>query len=58
VYAILTGVLSSKLHTHGLSFSRAIAIVFLLNEIEQIFYYQEKYEQITGGASEGGHNVN
>lgn len=53
VFTILTGVLSNDLQVSGLSFSRAIAIVFLLNEIEQLIYYQTKYEGLTGSGTDG-----
>jgi len=36
-FTILSGALSINDQSEGLSFSRAIGIVFLLNEIEQIF---------------------
>jgi hypothetical protein len=32
----------------GVSFSRAVAIIFLLNELEQLVYYQEKIEAFAG----------
>lgn len=59
----MTGVLSNDLQVKGLSFSRAIAIVFLMNEIEQIIYYQTKYEEMTGSGTDGpaqeaSHNIN
>ena len=48
IYSILTGALSSPKMQRGLSFSRAIAIVFVLNELEQLIYYQEQIEQLLG----------
>lgn len=44
IFSILTGALSTPKMQRGLSFSRAIAIVFVLNELEQLIYYQEQIE--------------
>lgn len=48
IFSILTGALSTPKMQRGLSFSRAIAIVFVLNELEQLIYYQEQIEQLVG----------
>jgi hypothetical protein len=40
LFSLVTGALSNPKQTKGISFSRAIAIVFLFNEIEQLFHYQ------------------
>jgi hypothetical protein len=37
---MLTGALASNNMSNGISFSRAVGIIFLLNEIDQIIYYQ------------------
>lgn len=40
-FSLFTGsFFGSKEQAKGISFTRAIGIVFLLNEIEQLFYYQ------------------
>ena len=51
LFSLVTGALSNPKQTKGISFSRAIAIVFLFNEIEQLFHYQQKIEKY--GAQEG-----
>lgn len=48
IYSILTGALSSPKQQRGLSFSRAIGIVFVLNELEQLIHYQETIEHLVG----------
>jgi len=44
VYSLLSGSLVHIEASKGVSFARAIAIVFLLNEVEQFFYYQQLVE--------------
>ena len=56
MFAVLSGALSTNNEANGVSFSRAIGIVFLLNEIEHVIYYQEKSAIIYGGA-DGGKDV-
>lgn len=36
----------NKHQAQGLNFSRAVAIVFLMNELEQFFYYEKQIENI------------
>lgn len=48
--SLVTGALSNPKQTRGISFSRAIAIVFLFNEIESLVHYQKKIEKY--GASD------
>lgn len=44
VYCLFTGLMTHKDQALGISFSRAMAIVFLLNEIEMMLYYQKQIE--------------
>jgi hypothetical protein len=39
VFIALSGAISSESMSKGVSFSRAVAIIFLLNELEQLVYY-------------------
>ena len=39
IFTILTGALANPDQNRGIAFARAIGIVFLLNELEQLFYY-------------------
>lgn len=39
VFSLISGALSSERQQKGVSFSRAVAIVFLMNELELIFEY-------------------
>ena len=51
---MLSGALATEQHAQGLSFSRAVSIVFLLNELEQLVYFQDKLETLGGKANEMG----
>ena len=46
IFSVLTGALSNTEQAKGISFARAIGIVFLLNEIEQLIYYQQLIENV------------
>jgi hypothetical protein len=46
VTCLFTGMMSHKDQALGISFSRAMAIVFLLNEMEQIIFYDKIIEKI------------
>ena len=52
VFIALSGAISSEAMSKGVSFSRAVAIIFLLNELEQLVYYQEKIEAFAGQQSD------
>lgn len=41
VFCLTTGQLSHKHQNKGTDFARAMAIVFLMNEMEQMIYYQQ-----------------
>jgi len=49
-FCMFTGMISRKDHSLGISFSRAVAIVFVLNEIEQLLYFSKLIE--AGGDKE------
>lgn len=59
---MLTGALASNNMSNGISFSRAVGIIFLLNEVDQIIYYQSQMDwRVTQATEEGGgemQNVN
>ena len=44
VFTILTGILANPDQNRGIAFARAIGIIFLLNELEQLFYYDQIIE--------------
>jgi hypothetical protein len=46
LFCVFTGMMSHKDQASGISFSRAIAIVFLLNEIEQFLFYAKLIESV------------
>jgi hypothetical protein len=44
LFTIFTAFMTNRNQAYGVSFSRAVGIVFLMNELEQIFYCQELLE--------------
>lgn len=54
VWTLLSGALATEAHAKGLSFSRAVSIVFLLNELEQLVYFQDKLETLGGKSNDMG----
>lgn len=58
MFSLVTGALSNPKQTRGISFSRAIGIVFLFNEIEQLYAYQHKIEKYGASESEEANSQN
>ena len=44
IFSMLSGALASNNMSNGISFSRAVGIIFLLNEVDQIVYYQSQMD--------------
>lgn len=58
VFSLAMGALCNYEHSKGLSFARATAIVFLLNEIEEVLYYQQKVENMGYESKFDKHDLN
>ena len=48
VFSLISGALSSDSQGKGVSFARAVAIIFLMNELEMVFNYQQKMDSMSG----------
>ena len=46
IFAVVSGATSNKDQKQGVDFGRAVSIIFMLNEIDQLVYYQTKIESI------------
>ena len=58
VFSVFTGMLSNKDQTRGISFARAIGIIFLLNELEQLLYYQKQIENVGQDINQNANELN
>ena len=47
VFTVFSGAIGHKSAAKGVAFARAVSIVFLLNELEHLVYYQEQLEAIS-----------
>lgn len=48
LFSLISGALSSDSQSKGVSFARAVAIIFLMNELELVFNYQQTMDSMSG----------